>query len=137
MASSPRTSPTTMYSGRWRSAERSKSYIVMSALSPRRSRVTDDSQLSWYSANSRVSSMVRTFERGGTNIEMAFIEVVLPDAVPRAKRIDWCDSMASQRYAIWSRLDVPYSTRSIGVNGSSAYFRIVNADPRGVTSSPG
>jgi len=24
----------------------------------------------------------------------------------------------------------------MGVNGSSAYFRIVNAEPRGVTSSP-
>lgn len=46
-ASSPRTSPTMMYSGRCRSAERSRSYIEMSVPSWSRSRVTDDSQLSW------------------------------------------------------------------------------------------
>jgi len=85
-----------MYSGRWRSAERSRSYIVMSDSSSR-SRVTEDSQLSWYSDSSRVSSMVRTFERGGMNIETAFMEVVLPAAVPPAKISDLFDSMASQR----------------------------------------
>src|SRR6056297_3626663 len=136
IASSPRTSPTAMYSGRWRSADRSRSYIVMSAPSSSRSRVTLDSQLSWYSVSSRVSSMVSSFDRGGMNIEMAFIDVVLPDAVPPAKMSDLFDSMASQRYASISTEKVPYSSRSMGVNGSSAYFRMVNADPRGVTSSP-
>jgi len=64
--------------------------------SSRRSRVTEESQLSWYSESSRVSSMVSTFERGGTNIETAFIDVVLPAAVPPAKMSDLLDSMASQ-----------------------------------------
>src|SRR6056297_2456312 len=107
-----------MYSGRWRSADRRRSYIVMSE-SSRRSRVTDESQLSWYSDSSRVSSMVRTFERGGMNIARAFIDVVLPAAVPPAKMSDLLDSMASQRYASISSEKVPNSSRSMGVKGSS------------------
>ena len=45
-------------------------------------------------------------------------------------------SMASHRYAICSSENVPNRRRSIGVNGSSLYFRMVNAEPCGVTSSP-
>ena len=98
IASSPRTSPTRMYSGRCRSADRSRSYIVMSA-SPIRSRVTEESQFSCYSDSSRVSSMVSTFDRGGMNIDTAFIDVVFPAAVPPAKtRLLLC-SIASHRKA--------------------------------------
>ena len=60
------------------------------------SRVTLGIQLGWGSFTSRVSSRLTIFAIGGMKREIAFNDVVLPDAVPPAKIADLPFSTASQ-----------------------------------------
>src|SRR5438093_2734319 len=63
-----------------------------------------------------------------------FRVAVLPLAVPPQTIMDLPFSTATQRYATISALAVPNFTSSTGVKGFSLYRRIVNEDPRVVTS---
>ncbi|OQA51020.1 MAG: hypothetical protein BWY45_03399 [Euryarchaeota archaeon ADurb.Bin294] len=93
-------------------------------------------QLAWGSFSSLVSSSVTILANGGINKEIAFSEVVFPDAVPPAKMHDFPFSTASQRNAIERGEKVPHSIRSVGVIGSSLNFLMVKVDPCAVTSVP-
>ncbi len=88
-------------------------------------RVTDATQLRWGSSTSRVSSIETIFVDEGMNSEHALRFVVFPDAVPPEKMSDLWFSMASQRKAIRSRLNVCQLMRSMGVCGTSWNCRMV------------
>ena len=144
-ASAPRISPTIMYSGRSRSAARSRSYMstAPAALAPaaavsppKPSRVQPGIQLGCGRFSSRVSSMLTIFCCHGRKSEQAFSDVVLPEAVPPTNSIDIPYCIASQKNAICIDEKVLNSSRSIGVNGSSRNRRMVNVEPLVETSRP-
>ncbi len=67
------------------------------------------------SFSSRVSSSVTIFAIGGINSDIAFRDVVFPEAVPPANIQDFPFSTASHRNAMERGEYVPHSMRSVGV----------------------
>src|SRR3989449_2688056 len=102
--------------------------------SPTPDRVVPGIQFSWGRLISRVSSMDTIFAPGRMKRAALFRVAVLPLAVPPQTIMDLPLSTATQRYATISALAVPNFTSSTGVKGFSLYRRIVNEDPRVVTS---
>ena len=130
-ASAPRTSPTTIRSGRMRNALRTRSRILTSprpsAFAGRDSRLTTCGCCSWSSA---ASSIVRMRSRSGMNDESTFSNVVLPVPVPpEISTLSLPRTAASNTWTNSSE-NVPKLTKSLAVNGSSANFRIVSTEPR-------
>ncbi len=105
-ASRPRTSPTMMNSGRWRSAALRRANMSTSPFEPLTliSRVWVGSQFSCGSWISRVSSMETIFAWWGMKNEIAFIVEVLPLAVPPTTIMLLRFSTASQMHASTSGL---------------------------------
>src|SRR2546422_4188047 len=102
--------------------------------SPTPDRVVPGIQFSWGRLISRVSSMDTIFAPGRMKRAALFKVAVFPLAVPPQTIIDLPLSTATQRYATISALAVPNLTSSTGVKGFSLYRRIVNDEPRVVTS---
>src|SRR5207244_13612713 len=102
--------------------------------SPTPDRVVPGIQFSWGRLISRVSSMDTIFAPGRMKRAALFRVAVFPLAVPPQTIIDLPFSTAIQRYATISALAVPNFTSSTGVKGFSLYRRIVNDEPRVVTS---
>src|SRR6266571_1362469 len=126
-----------MYSGRCLIAFLSRSKSVISDTSPVTPKpilTTDDSQFSWGSWISDVSSIDTILALGLMNIASVLMVVVLPEAVPPTTTAEACFSMTYQNHAAISADIVLYMMRSVAVSGLSLNFRIVNVEPRRVTS---
>ena len=129
-AEESRTSPTTMRSGRMRSALRTRSRMVTaplpSMLEGRDSRRTTWSCLSWSSA---ASSMVTMRSSVGMKEESTFSVVVLPAPVPpETTTLRRPRTQASRKSAVRS-LSEPNLIRSFTVSGSAANLRMVSVLP--------
>ena len=96
--------------------------------------VTPAIQLSCGMLSSRVSSIETIFLLGGMKSESALSVVVLPLAVPPHMIALAPFSTAIHQYAIISADIVSNVRRSVGVNGSLRNLRMVNVEPRVVTS---
>ena len=129
-ASPPRHSPTTIRSGRMRSAFRTRSRIVIaplpSMLDGRASRLMT---CFCASLSSAASSIVMMRSRSGMNDESTFRSVVLPVPVPpEIRTFSLPSTHASRKAAAWCER-LPKATRSSMVSGSRENLRIVSDGP--------
>ena len=130
-AAPSRTSPTTMRSGRIRSALRTRSRMV---ISPRPSmfggRDSSRSTWSWCSWSSAASSIVTMRSSAGRNCDSTLSVVVLPEPVPPLITMSSRPAHAGARAARPPAGScVPNAIRSSTVYGSAANLRIVSTEP--------
>ena len=120
-ASGPRTSPTTIRSGRIRSALRTSRRIVTS---PRPSRfggrASSRTTCGWRSRSSAASSIVTTRSPAPMNADSALSVVVLPEPVPPQTRRLARARTARARKSSSGRVSVPLATSSSGVKPAAA-----------------
>ena len=129
-ASPPRTSPTTMRSGRIRKALRTRSRIVTS---PRPSMLggRDSMRTTWgcCSRSSAASSMVMMRSSSGMKLDSTFSVVVLPAPVPPDTSMLIRPRTQDSRNFVTGSDIVPKDTRSAASYGSAANLRIVSEGP--------
>ncbi len=129
-ASPPRTSPTTMRSGRIRRALRNSVRVSIAPTpSTLAALVSSPTTFGCGSLSSAASSMVTMRSSAPIANARAFSVVVLPLDVPPDTRTLRRSRTAPTRYAIASAEAVPLRTRSSGSNGRAANRRIVRTGP--------
>ena len=127
-ASGPRTSPTTMRSGRMRSELRTRSRITTAPLpSMFGGRDSRRTTCGCCSLSSAASSIVMMRSSSGMNDDSTFSVVVFPAPVPPETMMFVRPRTQASRNFATAELIVPNSTRSSAWYGSAANFRIVSA----------
>ena len=129
-ASPPRTSPTTILSGRMRRAFRTRSRIVTS---PRPSmfggRYSRRTTCGCWSRSSAESSIVRMRSSSGRNDDSTFSVVVFPAPVPPETRMFRRPRTQASRSSTVCLVRVPNEIRSSAPYGSAENFRMVRQAP--------
>ncbi len=129
-AAASRTSPTTIRSGRMRSALRTRSRMVTSpAPSMFGGRYSSRSTWSWPSRSSAESSIVMIRSLAGRYPDSTLSSVVFPEPVPPLITMSIRPWMQAARKLATCGLSVPKLIRSSAVYGSTENFRTVNAAP--------
>ena len=130
-AAASRISPTTMRSGRMRSALRTRSRIRTSPLpSMFGGRASRRSTCSWCSWSSAASSMVMMRSSLGDEADDSTLSVVvLPAPVPPLTRMLSRPRTHAARNSATVRVIVPNAIRSSAVSGSVANLRMVSIEP--------
>ena len=128
--SAPRTSPTTIRSGRIRRAFRTRSrWVTAPAPSMLAGRVSSRTTCSCWSCNSAESSMVTIRSLFGMKFESTFRSVVLPAPVPPDTRMLSRAWTAARSTSARVGGTVPYSIRSAMRRGSAAKRRMDSTGP--------
>jgi hypothetical protein len=131
IASPPRHSPTTMRSGRMRSAFFTRSRIEYSPLPSRfGGRDSSATTCGWPSRSSAASSTVTMRSRSGMAPESTLSNVVFPLPVPPAITMFFLTRTERSRKRAISRESEPFSTRFFRVSAVLANLRIVMQGPR-------